>query len=64
MLSSCKDLKKLLREAEGVGWSFVRSNGGHIIGKHSDGIRRTTISTSASEFRALQNIRRDLGVRR
>lgn len=54
-----KELKAILREAETRGWRFERRSK-HIIGKHIDGVRRTTISFTASDYRAIKNVKRYL----
>jgi predicted RNA binding protein YcfA (HicA-like mRNA interferase family) len=59
-LTSNKELKKILREAELRGWAFERKSGRHIKGKHVDGVTSTTISVSPSDHHAIQNIKRDL----
>lgn len=56
-----KDVKKLLKEAARSGWRFAQ-RGGHMFGKHEDGKRMVTVSISASDRRALLNMRKDLGV--
>jgi predicted RNA binding protein YcfA (HicA-like mRNA interferase family) len=60
MLTSNKELKKLLEEAEGYGWVFTKGNR-HIKGRHPTG-KTTTISISPSDRRALMNIKKDLRV--
>lgn len=60
MLTSNKELKKVLKEAEGNGWVFAKGNR-HIKGKHPSG-KTTTISISPSDQRALMNIKKDLRV--
>ena len=60
-MTASKEVRKLMKLAERAGWEFEnRTN--HIMGKHSDGKRTTTISRSASDHRALMNIKKDLGV--
>ena len=59
-LTSNKELKKILREAEMRGWVFEKGANRHIRGKHADGVTQTTISASPSDHRAIQNIKRDL----
>lgn len=56
-----KEIRKLMRAAEKDGWRFDFSKR-HIVGKHSDGIRRVTISQSPSDVHAVRNIKKDLGV--
>jgi hypothetical protein len=59
MLTSIKDLKKILRDAEGRGWEFTLTKGNHIKGKHADG-KVVTISRTPSDWRVLTNIKGDL----
>jgi hypothetical protein len=61
MLTSNKELKKLLKNAEGEGWLFIPSSN-HIKGKHPNG-QTTTISRTPSDWRVLKNIQRDLKLR-
>ena len=61
MLTNNKELKKILKDAEGRGWAFIRSRGKHIKGKHTTG-KTTTISVSPSDHRVLLNIQKDLRV--
>lgn len=60
MLTSNKELRLLLKEAEANGWAFSKGNR-HIKGKHPSG-RTTTISISPSDNRALMNIKKDLRI--
>jgi predicted RNA binding protein YcfA (HicA-like mRNA interferase family) len=60
MLTSNKDLKLLLKNAEARGWVFSKGVR-HIKGKHPSG-KTTTISVSPSDNRALKNIERDLRI--
>ena len=60
MLTSNKDLKKILKEAECRGWVFKRGRN-HIKGKHRSG-RTATISVTPSDNRVILNIKRDLRV--
>lgn len=60
MLTANKELKKVLKEAEGNGWVFSKGER-HIKGKHSSG-KTTTISISPSDWRVLENIKKDLKV--
>lgn len=62
MITSNKDVKKIIREAEEKGWRFEMTNSGHIRAKHSDGSRIVFISGTPSDRRALINIRKDLGI--
>lgn len=61
MLTSNKDLKKLLQSATGRGWTFWK-NGRHIRGAHTTG-RKVSMSISPSDWRALKNIEQDLRIR-
>lgn len=60
-LTADKDLRRILREAEEIGWTFTKHRR-HIRGKHADGVRMTTISVSPSDYRAVRNIRKFLGL--
>jgi predicted RNA binding protein YcfA (HicA-like mRNA interferase family) len=60
-LTANKDLKKLLKDAEGVGWVFTM-NKAHIKGRHPNG-QTTTISRTPSDWRVLKNIQRDLRIK-
>lgn len=60
MLTSNKDLRKLLKSAEAAGWEFTHKNH-HIKGKHPNG-KTATISRSPSDGRAIKNIEKDLKV--
>jgi predicted RNA binding protein YcfA (HicA-like mRNA interferase family) len=60
-LTNHKELKKIIREAQDKGWRFEK-RGGHIIGKHVDGVRTTTMSVSPSDVRALKNVKKYLGL--
>lgn len=57
-----KDLKRILREAEGKGWFFDWTKSAHIRGKHIDGVRIVFISSTPSDRRALHNVKKDLGL--
>ena len=59
MLTSNKDLRKVLREAELRGWQFRGGGQTHIKGRHPSG-KTATISCSPSDFRVLTYIKRDL----
>jgi hypothetical protein len=61
MLTANKDLRKILRKAEAKGWRFEKRTH-HIVGKHADGVRMTTIAVSPSDHRALRNIKKYLGL--
>lgn len=53
-----KDLRKLLNELELEGWSWSKTNGGHVRLTHNSGII-VFASWTASDHRALKNIRAD-----
>jgi len=61
VLSSNKDLRRLLKEAEEAGWEF-RKGGRHIKGVHRGAGRTATVSISPSDPRAILNVKRDLKV--
>lgn len=54
MLTNNRELKKILRDAEGNGWTFEKRTR-HIFGKHPNG-QTATIAVSPSDRRAYQNI--------
>ena len=58
MLTTNKELRKLLKEARAHGWSFTRGRK-HIKGVHVSG-KTATIAATPSDWAALQNIRKDL----
>ena len=58
MITSHKDLRKILKEAEESGWKF-KLGGKHIKGSHVSG-KRVTVSLTPQDGRALKNIKRDL----
>jgi predicted RNA binding protein YcfA (HicA-like mRNA interferase family) len=58
MITSHKELRKILKEAEASGWQF-KLGGRHIKGSHESG-RRVTVSVTPQDGRALKNIRKDL----
>jgi len=60
-ISANKDLRRILKDAEDRGWEFKLANH-HIKGQHTSG-KTVTISRSPSDWRALLNIRRDLGAK-
>lgn len=57
-----KDLRLLLEAAEAQGWTFSRRKGAHIKGVHFATGRTVTVSATASDWRAICNIKSDLGV--
>jgi hypothetical protein len=57
-LTSNKDLRSLLRDAEQNGWTFSRKRK-HIKGVRADG-KIVTLGTTPSDWRALKNMQRDL----
>lgn len=57
-----KELRKIIREAEELGWTFQRTKASHIKAKHADGVRMVFISGTPSDYRALMNIKKDLGL--
>ncbi len=61
MLTSNKELRAILREAESAGWRFDKRKH-HIIGKHPNG-QTATISITPSDHRAVMNIKSSLKVR-
>lgn len=62
MLTNHKELREIIREAERAGWAFDKHRG-HIKGRHPDG-RTTTVAVSPSDYRAVRNIRKYLGLGR
>jgi len=54
-----KELKKLLKEAEQRGWSFVQAKK-HIKGRHAVTGKMVSTSMTPSDHRALLNINKDL----
>ena len=58
MLTTNKDLRKILKEAEHRGWGFT-STKNHIRGAHVSG-RIVVISKTPSDYRVLKNITKDL----
>lgn len=58
MLTDNREVRKILKEAEQIGWVFTRG-GKHIKGKHRSG-KTATVSVTPQDGRALKNIRRDL----
>lgn len=53
-----KGLKQLLNELEQEGWSWTNTNSGHVRLTHNSGVI-VFCSWSASDHRALKNIRAD-----
>lgn len=61
MLTTDKQLREILRDAEGRGWQF--SNGKrHIKARHPSG-QTATIARTPSDVRAYQNIMNNLKLR-
>jgi hypothetical protein len=57
MITTNKDLRRLLEDAEKEGWKF-KANRNHIKGKHIGGAT-ITMSRTPSDYRAVRNIKRD-----
>ncbi len=53
-----KDVRKAMREAERIGWTFEQKRR-KFIGRHRDGVRRVSISITPSDHNAVRNIRKD-----
>lgn len=62
MLTTNKDLRKILKEAEANGWVFEKRER-HIKGRHPNG-QTATIAQTPSDRRALLNIKSHLKVRK
>jgi hypothetical protein len=62
ILTTNKDLRKLLKEAEEAGWEFTKRER-HIKGRHPNG-QTATIALTPSDRRALLNIQSYLKVRK
>lgn len=60
MLTSNKELRRILKEAEANGWVFSRGRK-HIKGKHTSG-KTTAMAVTPSDHRALLNIQKALKV--
>lgn len=58
VLTNNKDLRIILIEAESNGWVFTKRKN-HIKGKHPSG-KTTTMGTTPSDRRALENIKSHL----
>lgn len=62
VLTNNKDLRIILTEAEANGWVFTKGkHKSHIKGKHPSG-KTTTIGTTPSDHRALNNIKSHLRI--
>ena len=59
MITSNKDLKKVIKEAESIGWQFKLTKGNHIKAMHPEG-GLAIISRSPSDWRAMTKIKFDL----
>ena len=62
LITSNKELRLVIKEAEGNGWAFTKTRK-HIKGLHKATGQTTTISQTPSDGRALENIKRWLRIR-
>jgi predicted RNA binding protein YcfA (HicA-like mRNA interferase family) len=61
MLTKNKQLREILKTAQGDGWAFEKRKR-HIFGRHPNG-QTATISATPSDWRVLRNIQHDLKLR-
>jgi hypothetical protein len=62
MLTNNKNLRKVLRAAERIGWRFTGGGQRHIKGRHPNG-QTTTMSSSPGDQRSILKVQRYLKVR-